>query len=59
MTRQENCLFETIICRKALDEKYMNPWICECPKCVLERKTISLSNGNGAGPHDTESPPGT
>lgn len=25
--------FESIICRRSLDDDRGNPWICECPLC--------------------------
>ncbi len=31
--------FDSIICRKNLDEERGNPWICECPMYREERIT--------------------
>jgi hypothetical protein len=32
--------FESVICRKKLDEERGNPWICGCPFCNEERLEI-------------------
>jgi hypothetical protein len=31
---------ESIVCRKGLDERNGNPWVCRCPWCQEKRKEI-------------------
>jgi hypothetical protein len=30
---------ESVICRKILDQKKGNPWVCACPLCQRERRS--------------------
>jgi hypothetical protein len=38
---------DSVICRKNLDERRGNPWICECPMCRGKRKDNLLNPGEG------------
>ncbi len=46
ISERQVMLFESIICRKSLDEARGNPWICDCPLCKNLR---ARSEGNESG----------
>ena len=29
---------DSIICRKILDEEHNNDWVCQCPRCLMEKE---------------------